>query len=118
MKMDLDALVNEVLPWQCELKIDGTWYKVRPPTLKDVDALMKLANDKSISEVEAAQMVEALFDEPKPDLQSKSMTVFNGAVHAIVAYIGQYASKKNSEELSAKIRERASSTSSNASSPS
>lgn len=99
MKIDVDEIVNRVLPWECEITIGGVAYNLRAPTLADMDTLAKFEANKKLSEIDAAGLISSLFAEPKPPLAELDFPRFNFVAQVVTSYIRDYLSKKNSALL-------------------
>lgn len=98
MKINVDEIVQRVLPWECELTIGGQVHRVRPPSLADVDGLKKI-EARTLGGAAAAEFVESLFEDPRPKLQDLPMPQFNLVLRSVLGYIGEYLSKKNADLL-------------------
>jgi hypothetical protein len=95
----MDELVNRVLPWDLTFTIDGQQYKVRPPTLADIDALVKFRANVNLSETEAAALFEPLFFEPRPKLAGLPFIKFKLIALLIIRSVEDYLKKENGEKL-------------------
>lgn len=118
MKINVDEIIARVLPWECELTIGGKVYRVRPPTLADVDTLMTMSANQQLSEQKTAELVRSLFDEPRPDLVSMTLPTVNLVTQVVLRYIHDYLAPKNAEALQAAAGLTKNGTVGNTSSPS
>lgn len=99
MKIDVDKVIADTLPWECEVTISGTAYKVPPPTLAAMDSLMKFQANKQLGERDAAKLIADLFEEPRPKLAEMGLPTVRLVTQAVTKYIHDYLSKKNGELL-------------------
>jgi hypothetical protein len=91
---DLDAVAAVLLPWRLRIKIRGTAYATRSPSVGEVAALMELSK-ASGRERETIGIVSGLFVDPKPDLDKLDFTLFLAAARRIVEYAKAYYAKNS-----------------------
>jgi hypothetical protein len=92
--IDLDEqneLLDRTLPWELSLKVGGTRYVTRRPTVAEVG---QLARVEQMNEPQAYELLASLFDDPKPDVRSWSLESIQAAVAAYAAYLRTRVEKK------------------------
>jgi hypothetical protein len=102
MRVDLRTIagpVEELLPWDLQLSVDGeTYYPTARPTVGDVAAMT--------GEDKAAQLaaVGRIFRAPAPDVAGWSGEQFAAAIFAYLAYFNERVSKNSPALLAAARR--------------
>jgi hypothetical protein len=97
MNIDIDAIVEQLAPWELTFRIKGSEYQTRPPLLGEV---LALGEAKDMGPVK--QVLAKLFVAPAPPLDELT----GDELGAIAVAIGQYAgerSKKNGPAMASRI---------------
>lgn len=96
MKINVDEMIQQLLPWELSLSVGGKEYAVRPLTVADM-ASMQAMQSRSVEE--QMKLVASLFDgEEKPDTMSWQPET----LAVVMGQIGQYTkdrAEKNSPIL-------------------
>jgi hypothetical protein len=106
--LDLDSIIETVLPWQVEVRVGGEVYRTRRATVGEVGALLALrpppenatGDERNKHAAHALALIGNLFVEPLPNLGHWSASQIGAFISYYVARVMR-GSEKNSRAIAA-----------------
>jgi hypothetical protein len=98
---ECNDLMAKAMPWDFSVRIGGTVYRTRPPSVAEIGQLGRL---KGLSDDAGFKLLNSLFDGPKPPRTAWHLPRINTTLQGYMAYF-VVTSEKNSQTVTSKIRE-------------
>jgi hypothetical protein len=105
--LDLDSIVDAVLPWDLQVQVQGVTYKTRRANVGEVGAISALAKPQMTDEESAKLqlLIDSLFVDAAPPANAWSAPLLIAFLNAYVQYMGTRGDPKKFGAVAAAARQ-------------
>lgn len=100
MIVELETYLQNLLPWELIIRINGVGYAVRPLTLGDLASLEAVVRQRDVEIGKLVALIESLFTSPRPDVRAWPPQYLMPLIMQVLTYFSEF-TKKNGAAMAA-----------------